>query len=74
MKKLILFPISGIVISDSIKDRIMQPFFTTKLTGEGTGLGLSLSYDIVVKGHGGKIEINTKDGGYSEFTITLPII
>jgi two-component system NtrC family sensor kinase len=73
MKKLILFPISGIVIPDSIKDKIMQPFFTTKSTGEGTGLGLSLSYDIVVKGHGGKIEINTKDGGYSEFIITLPV-
>jgi two-component system NtrC family sensor kinase len=56
-----------------VKDKIMQPFFTTKPTGEGTGLGLSLSYDIVVKGHGGKIEIDTKNGEYSEFTITLPI-
>ena len=52
-------------IPDAIKDKIMQPFFTTKPTGEGTGLGLSLSYDIVVKGHGGKIEVNAKEG---EFT------
>jgi two-component system NtrC family sensor kinase len=43
---------NGIGIPDAIKDKIMQPFFTTKPTGEGTGLGLSLSYDIVVKGHG----------------------
>ena len=51
---------NGNGIPDAIKDKIMQPFFTTKPTGEGTGLGLSLSYDIVVKGHGGKIDVNTK--------------
>jgi signal transduction histidine kinase len=51
----------------------MQPFFTTKASGEGTGLGLSLSYDMIVKGHGGRITVNTKEGEYTEFTVTLPI-
>ena len=51
----------------------MQPFFTTKPTGEGTGLGLSLSYDIVVKGHGGNIAIDSKEGDGTTFTIILPI-
>ncbi|MBS1523368.1 MAG: GHKL domain-containing protein [Bacteroidetes bacterium] len=64
---------NGNGIPDVIKDKIMQPFFTTKPTGEGTGLGLSLSYDIVVKGHGGSIEVNSKEGVGSEFTIKLPI-
>ena len=57
----------------TIKEKIMQPFFTTKPTGEGTGLGLSLTYDMVVKGHGGNIEVNTKDGEFTEFTVTLPL-
>jgi two-component system NtrC family sensor kinase len=65
---------NGNGIPDAIKDKIMQPFFTTKPTGEGTGLGLSLSYDIVVKGHGGTIDLNSKDGDGSEFMITLPLI
>jgi two-component system NtrC family sensor kinase len=64
---------NGNGIPDAIKDKIMQPFFTTKPTGEGTGLGLSLSYDIVVKGHGGTITINSTDGAGSEFMIMLPI-
>ena len=63
---------NGNGIPDAIKDKIMQPFFTTKPTGEGTGLGLSLSYDIVVKGHGGSITVNTKGGEFTEFTILLP--
>lgn len=64
---------NGNGIPDAIKDKIMQPFFTTKPTGEGTGLGLSLTYDMVVKGHGGKIEVNTKEGEFTEFTVYLPI-
>jgi signal transduction histidine kinase len=64
---------NGNGIPDDIKDKIMQPFFTTKPTGEGTGLGLSLSYDIVVKGHGGSIKVETKEGNGSEFIIDLPM-
>ncbi|HVW14920.1 MAG TPA: ATP-binding protein [Mucilaginibacter sp.] len=64
---------NGTGIPDSVKDKIMQPFFTTKPTGEGTGLGLSLSYDIVVKGHGGSIKIDSTEGAGSEFIISLPI-
>jgi signal transduction histidine kinase len=64
---------NGSGIPDTIKDKIMQPFFTTKPTGEGTGLGLSLSYDIVVKGHDGKIDVNTKENEFTEFTVSLPI-
>ena len=63
---------NGIGIPENIKEKIMQPFFTTKPTGEGTGLGLSLSYDIVVKGHGGTIDINSKKDEGSEFIIKLP--
>jgi len=64
---------NGNGIPDAIKDKIMQPFFTTKPTGEGTGLGLSLSYDIVVKGNGGTITVDTKENEFKEFIITLPI-
>jgi len=64
---------NGVGIPDAIKQKIMQPFFTTKPTGEGTGLGLSLSYDIVVKGHGGHIDIESKEGEGAEFTILLPV-
>jgi two-component system NtrC family sensor kinase len=64
---------NGNGIPDVIKDKIMQPFFTTKPTGEGTGLGLSLSYDIVVKGHGGSIGVETKEGEFTEFSVVLPL-
>lgn len=64
---------NGNGITDAIKDKIMQPFFTTKPTGEGTGLGLSLSYDIVVKGHNGTITVNSRENEYTEFVIVLPL-
>jgi len=64
---------NGVGIPDDIKDKIMQPFFTTKPTGQGTGLGLSLTYDMVVKGHGGSIQINSTEGEGSEFIVALPI-
>jgi two-component system, NtrC family, sensor kinase len=64
---------NGIGISDAIKEKIMQPFFTTKPTGEGTGLGLSLTYDMVVKGHGGSIKVNSIEGEGSEFIVTLSL-
>ena len=63
---------NGIGIPEAIQDKILQPFFTTKPTGEGTGLGLSLSYDIVVKGHNGKILIDSKEKQYTIFTIQIP--
>jgi signal transduction histidine kinase/ligand-binding sensor domain-containing protein len=63
---------NGIGMPDTIKEKIMQPFFTTKPTGEGTGLGLSLTYDMVVKGHGGSIQVNSVEGEGSEFIIQLP--
>ena len=65
---------NGNGIPDPIKDKIMQPFFTTKPSGEGTGLGLSLTYDMVVKGHGGSIKMESQEGEGSEFIITLSII
>ena len=63
---------NGNGIPQKILDKIFQPFFTTKPTGQGTGLGLSLSYDIV-KAHGGELKVNTKENEGSEFTIILPI-
>jgi signal transduction histidine kinase len=64
---------NGPGIPDEIKDKIFQPFFTTKPTGQGTGLGLSLSYDIV-KAHGGELKVETKVGEGSTFIIQLPIV
>jgi two-component system, NtrC family, sensor kinase len=55
-----------------VKAKMFNPFFTTKPAGEGTGLGLSLSHDIVVKQHGGALEVATEPGAYTEFTIVLP--
>jgi signal transduction histidine kinase len=59
-------------IPKKIMDKIFQPFFTTKPTGQGTGLGLSLSYDIV-KAHGGLLKVETKEGEGSQFIIELPV-
>jgi signal transduction histidine kinase len=64
---------NGVGISETVLDKIYQPFFTTKPTGEGTGLGLSLSYDIITKGHGGKMEVETREGEGAEFIIYLPV-
>ena len=64
---------NGNGIPDAIKEKIMQPFFTTKPTGEGTGLGLSLTYDMVVKGHGGRIKVDSVESEGSEFVIQLPL-
>ena len=63
---------NGIGIPSEIKDRLFQPFFTTKPPGEGTGLGLSMSYDIITQQHGGSISVDSKVGKYSEFTVRLP--
>ena len=63
---------NGNGIPTSIKEKIFQPFFTTKPTGQGTGLGLSLSYDIV-KAHGGELKVETKENEGTEFIIQLPI-
>lgn len=64
---------NGNGISKKIINKIYQPFFTTKPTGEGTGLGLSLSYDIVTKGHGGELKVYTKEGEGAEFIVLLPL-
>jgi len=63
---------NGTGIPAEIRDKLFQPFFTTKPTGEGTGLGLSISYDIVTQQHGGTIEVASEEGSYTEFTIRLP--
>jgi signal transduction histidine kinase len=65
---------NGNGIPENIKSKIFQPFFTTKPTGEGTGLGLSLSYDIVTKGHGGTLKLISKEGEGSEFIVQLPFL
>ena len=73
---------NGNGIPQKVLDKIFQPFFTTKPTGQGTGLGLSLSYDIVTKGHGGELKVETKEarpddpigrGEGSNFIISLPV-
>jgi signal transduction histidine kinase/ligand-binding sensor domain-containing protein len=63
---------NGTGIPQHVLDKIFNPFFTTKPTGKGTGLGLSMSYDIVTKMHKGKLEVNSKEGEYTEFIITIP--
>jgi PAS domain S-box-containing protein len=63
---------NGTGIPHDVRDKLFQPFFTTKPTGEGTGLGLSISYDIVTQQHGGTIEVDSKVGEFTQFTIRLP--
>ncbi|MCW5746348.1 MAG: PAS-domain containing protein [Alphaproteobacteria bacterium] len=63
---------NGTGITDAVKEKMFNPFFTTKPAGEGTGLGLSLSFDIVVKQHGGAIDVDTLPGEFTEVIVTLP--
>ena len=63
---------NGAGIPPEVKEKIFNPFFTTKPAGEGTGLGLSISHDIIVKQHGGSIEVDTQPGEFTEFRIVLP--
>jgi signal transduction histidine kinase len=63
---------NGTGIAPAVREKLFQPFFTTKPTGEGTGLGLSISYDIVTQQHGGTIEVESEPGQYTEFTVRLP--
>jgi signal transduction histidine kinase len=63
---------NGNGIPEKVLDKIFQPFFTTKPTGQGTGLGLSLSYDIV-KAHGGELKVETEEGEFAEFVILIPV-
>ena len=72
-KVLICVADNGSGIPPSVLDKIFQPFFTTKPTGEGTGLGLSMSYDIITKSHGGELKVETKENEGSVFTIQLPL-
>ena len=65
---------NGTGIPAEVRDKLFQPFFTTKPTGEGTGLGLSISYDIVTQQHGGSIEVESEVGRFTEFTVRLPRI
>jgi signal transduction histidine kinase len=63
---------NGTGIPPEVKEKMFNPFFTTKPAGEGTGLGLSMSHDIIVKQHGGTIEVETEPGSFTEFRLVLP--
>ena len=63
---------NGTGIPAEVKEKMFNPFFTTKPAGEGTGLGLSMSHDIIVKQHGGRIDVETAPGQFTEFRIVLP--
>jgi two-component system, NtrC family, sensor kinase len=64
---------NGSRIPDFIKDKIFQPFFSTKPTGKDTGFGLSLSYDMITKGHGGTLEVKSVEGEETTFIVKLPL-
>ena len=64
---------NGTGIPEAIRQKVLQPFFTTKPTGEGTGLGLSLAHDIITQGHGGTLTVASQEGNGTEFTVRLPI-
>jgi two-component system NtrC family sensor kinase len=63
---------NGTGITPEVKEKLFNPFFTTKPAGEGTGLGLSISHDIIVKQHSGSIDVDTQPGEFTEFRIVLP--
>ena len=63
---------NGSEVDPDVKEKMFNPFFTTKPAGEGTGLGLSISHDIIVKQHGGSIEVHTEPGEFTEVRIVLP--
>jgi signal transduction histidine kinase len=63
---------NGIGISPEVKEKMFNPFFTTKPAGEGTGLGLSITHDIIVKQHSGSIEVDSQPGEFTEIRMTLP--
>ncbi|MEJ2374802.1 MAG: ATP-binding protein [Pseudolabrys sp.] len=63
---------NGTGIPPEVKEKIFNPFFTTKPAGEGTGLGLSISHDVIVKQHGGSIEVDTQAGEFTEIRVILP--
>jgi two-component system, NtrC family, sensor kinase len=63
---------NGTGMTPDVKEKMFNPFFTTKPTGEGTGLGLSISHDIIVKQHAGAIEVDTQPGEFTEVTVILP--
>jgi two-component system NtrC family sensor kinase len=64
---------NGTGIAEAVREKIFQPFFTTKPAGEGTGLGLSLAHDIITQGHGGTLTVTSQEGQGTEFTVRLPI-
>ncbi|MFC7669605.1 sensor histidine kinase [Hymenobacter humi] len=64
---------NGPGMSPEVQQKVFQPFFTTKPPGEGTGLGLSLSHDIVATGHGGTLTVASEEGKYAEFCLALPV-
>ena len=63
---------NGTGMPAEVREKLFDPFFTTKPTGEGTGLGMSMSFDIIVQQHGGRIDVDSAPGEFTEFTITLP--
>jgi two-component system, NtrC family, sensor kinase len=72
LSTLLVKTINDTHIPQKVVDKIFQPFFTTRPTGQGTGLGLSLAYDIVTKEHGGELKVESKEGEFAEFVIQLP--
>ena len=64
---------NGTGIPAAVRERVFTPFFTTKSPGQGTGLGLSLSHDIVVQGNGGSLTFESEEGSFTEFIVTLPL-